>query len=203
MRIADARPRWNPKTRPEWVGDTPTPDRGFVQKLKEFDKNLWVEFDRKLSCFVIYQPSVRYGKAVAHVVRPESDEVPYRQPDERDIANLYVTDFARKSAKRRITEGEEKIVNAHQKSDKDAADDLRDKTKDDRIQLRNTYIKATNQGKAAHVFRHPENPGQPLCPTCGSEAFRVRSKQSEYLKCSYKECPEYLKNQEERNAESS
>lgn len=133
-----------------FVGLTPSPDSGFVRQLHAFDKDLDVEFDRKLERFVITQPRFTGGRVLALVV--ESDDV-YRQPDNRELRILRRADFYRRNVMHRILEGEAYMRDARDKQDADAADDIRHLTRDSKRQLSNAYVKAFNLGKGVTGFR--------------------------------------------------
>lgn len=124
-----------------WQGITPTPDPGFMRKLKTFDPNLDCEFNREIERFIITQPSrLRSGKLVAAVVdnpgRPE-----YRQPDDRDLRVLARADFERKSHTDRIREGEQMMLEKPLQDEKRAENEIRDVTKDNKLQLQHAYAK--------------------------------------------------------------
>ena len=119
-----------------WIGMIPTPDSGFMRKLKTFDPNLDCEFNREVERFIITQPSrLRSGRLVAAVIdNPGQDH--YRQPDNRDIRNLAHADFERKSHKRRILEGEERALQQEEVQNKKAEDRIMETTVDNKEWLR-------------------------------------------------------------------
>jgi len=133
-----------------WQGITPIPDSGFMRKLKVFDPNLDCEFNRHVERFIITQPSrLGSGKLVAAVVEnPGKDH--YRQPDDRDLAHLAKGDFERKSHKRRIQEGEQYMLEYEEEQDKKVEEDIRNRTKDDKLQLMHTYQHAAGFRADAH-----------------------------------------------------
>ena len=77
----------------------------------------------------------------------------YRQPDNRDLQALVEADFHRKSVKRRILEGEEHMKRVREEETRKERSEIRDVTKDNRIQLANTYVRAVNLGKGRTGFR--------------------------------------------------
>jgi len=122
-----------------WQGMTPIPDPGFMRKLRTFDPNLDCEFNREVERFIITQPSrLRSGKLVAAIVENPGKDV-YRQPDDRDLHNLARADFERKSHKDRIREGEQAMLEKPIQDEKHAESEIRDATKDNRLQLQHMY----------------------------------------------------------------
>jgi hypothetical protein len=118
-----------------WTGITPTPDPGFMKKLKVVDPNLDCEFNREVERFIITQPSrLGSGKLVAAIVENPGKDF-YRQPDDRDLAVLAKGDFERTSHKQRIIDGEERMRNEYLKKEKDAEDKIREAAIDNKNQL--------------------------------------------------------------------
>ena len=135
-------------------GITPTPDTGFVKKLKKFDPKLKLEFSRLLGKFVITQPrKLHSGRALAAVVEGNTGGG-FRQPDNRDIDTLCRADFERTSARKRIIAGEDYMLNHKKAQEKELKDSIRDATKDDKFQLINAYRKVFNEGKQVRHVRH-------------------------------------------------
>jgi len=134
-----------------YAGLTPAPDSSFVRQLRLFDKDLKVEFDRKLELFVITQSRYTGGRVLALVIASDTDT--YRQPDARDIRILYMADFYRRNVKQRILEGEEYMRKVREDQDISAEDDIRHLTRDSKRQLANAYTKAFNLGKGVTGFR--------------------------------------------------
>lgn len=138
---------------PQWIGIVPSPDPGFVKKLHTFDPTLKCQFSRKLGKFVITQPNrLHSGESVAAIVEGDTG-AGYRQPDNRDIKALYEADFEIKDHKRRILEGEEAMLEHEKNQEERVAAEIRDITLDSKYQLRNTYVKAANEGKGMAPFR--------------------------------------------------
>lgn len=142
-------------------GLTPSPDPGFVKKLKKYDPSLKVEFSRKHKKFVITQPRKLVqggGRAETFVIEPMGDPSGYRQPDNRDFNFIVKSDMHRKGqeVKDRIREGEEFARETEEKQQKKVRDTFYEITKDDKIQLMNVVQKHTNQGKAKHAHRQIE-----------------------------------------------
>jgi len=145
-----------------WTGMTPTPNPGFVKRLKEFDSKLDCVFSRKFGKFVIRQPSRVSGMVPAIIVDGGPGDG-YRQPHVGDIKELYTGDFTRKSAKERILEGEEYMKDYREKEQAHVDDEIRNMTKDDKIQLMRAHRQhILKDGKANSEFRRvtPKSKGQ-------------------------------------------
>ncbi len=136
-----------------YSGITPTCDRGFIKKLKEFDPTLRVIFDRDIERFVIQQPRRLGGWAIACVVRSLEDKQ-FAYPDDRHIQILYEADFQRKTVEKRIDEGEDYMINYQAEQDKRDRQEIHERTVDDKIQLMAALRKQYNLGKGVTAFRH-------------------------------------------------
>jgi hypothetical protein len=139
-----------------YQGITPTPDPGFVRKLKEYSKDLRIVFSRKYSRFIIQQKGKISGWVDAFMIKgPDNTGCGYRQPDERDLELLFHADRHRKGQEYKdvIRDGEQAMKDSAQKSMDEAADTLRQATIEDKRQLMNTYNKAVNQSKGVTGFR--------------------------------------------------
>jgi hypothetical protein len=134
-----------------YAGITPSVDPQFKKELKRFDPNLDIEFRRDYGTFVITQPSKLSGRVPAMVIAPETHEKSegrtWRQPNMRDIGALHRADFARRSMKQQVTEGEDRIFTQQRKDKEFAQDEIKARTREDRIQIMNTFNRACNTGK--------------------------------------------------------
>ena len=143
-----------------YQGIPPTPDRSFVRQLKEFDKTLDVVFNRRARRFMIVKERA-YG-APYTLMLVEAEDGGFRHPDQRELHALFYGDLWRHGGhKERIRKGEERAVAHQAKQEKDIDQEFRDITADNKIQLRNTWRKATNQGSKAPEFARLayRNPG--------------------------------------------
>jgi hypothetical protein len=137
-----------------YAGCTPSPDPGFVRKLKDYEPTLGVHFDRKAECFVITQVGKISGRVPLFNIRNEYGH--WRQPDDRDIRAIYEADAHNRLGwdfKTRMTEGEKMMIDAQQKAMDDAKSEIRDATKDDKIQLINMYKELGGYGKTRNEFQ--------------------------------------------------
>lgn len=138
-----------------YQGVTPVPDKAFVKDLKQFDSRLDVVFDRVAERFIIRKDR-GWGKPWG-VLLVETQSGAFRQPDQRDIKRLWEGDLWRHGGvDAHIRRGEERMKAAEEKEEKDAEDTIKQATREDRIQLSNTFRKATNQGSKAPEFRRVE-----------------------------------------------
>jgi len=135
-----------------YQGVTPAPDWAFVKKLREFDSKLQVTFDRRYERFIISK-KVAFGSPFG-VLAVNDEFGGFRQPDDRDIRTLYNGDLWRHGGvKERIRSGEETLRAHKEKEDRDTTQAFKERSRDDAIQLRNTYRKATNSGSKTPEFR--------------------------------------------------
>lgn len=134
-----------------YQGVPPNADSTFKKKLKEFDPKLTCVFDRRLERFVIKKEmAVGPPRGVLVVAGNEN----FRQPCELDIAMLWYADLWRHGGvNERIRKGEEHMQEYREKEDANVSSELRDVTKDDKLQLRRTLRQAVNDGKANSDFR--------------------------------------------------
>lgn len=140
-----------------FTGITPSVPTGFVRKLKAMDPGLDCEFSREHERFVITQTGKISGKVPVIVVRGD-DGGGYRYPSDMDIKVLQGADLHKRGqeVKNRIVDGETYMAEAKAKSDADAADEIKGRTREDKIQLSNEYNKAFNMGKGNSSHRRVE-----------------------------------------------
>lgn len=143
---------------PTWTGMTPTPDPGFVRKLKQYSPDLGVRFSPNWGCFVITQKSKMSGDVPLFIVEGD-DGAGYRQPDDRDMQKIYEADRWNRGEhdwKATIQRGETYLREFEAEQEACVAAEIRDVTKDDKIQLINAYKKALNMGKTDNEFQRVE-----------------------------------------------
>lgn len=147
-----------------YQGVTPTPDRAFMKDLKQFDSRLDVVFDRMAERFIIRRDR-GFGKPWG-VLLVETEDGQFRQPDQRDIKRLYAGDLWRHGGvDARVRRGEQYTEDYNNKVTKDAEDDIRALSRENKIQLSNVYRKASNQGSKAPEFRRIEDIRKPGAKT--------------------------------------
>lgn len=135
-----------------YQGVPPVPDRVFVKDLKQFDSRLDIVFDRVLERFIVRRDR-GWGKPWG-VLLIETPDRQFRQPDQRDIKRLWEGDLWRHGGvEAHIRRGEERMKAAQEKEMRDAVDEIRQRSREDKVQLSNVWRKATNQGSKAPEFR--------------------------------------------------
>ena len=136
-----------------YQGVPPTVNPSFLRKLKEFDPALRVEFSREAHRFVITKPRA-YGAAwQLHLVQSEDGD--FRQPDERDIAVLWLGDLWRHGGpKARVRRGEDYMLDYQDREDRRISEEFRETSRDNKIQLRRMYRRdVLGDGKGNAEFR--------------------------------------------------
>jgi hypothetical protein len=124
----------------------------FVRDLREFDPQLRIRFERRFEKFVITKRRA-FGDDW-NVLVVQTDNGDFRQPDQRDIKKLYDGDLWRHGGvKERIRSGEEKMLAAQPKDIANAEDELKARTRENKIQLSNAYRKTFNDGSKSPEIR--------------------------------------------------
>jgi hypothetical protein len=128
--------------------DSPTPDRAFMAQLKTMDKALGIKFNGEH--FVItYQ--ARAGLCV-NIWKVVAGDGGFRQPDRRDLEILQQSNIEKESPEEKQQRVERYMETVRAKDRKNAKEMLRDRTKDDKIQLFNAFGKIAG-GKHNSAFR--------------------------------------------------
>lgn len=135
--------------------ESPNPDRAVLAKLKAMDKALGIKFNG--THFVItFQvdggPTVNIWKVVA-------GDGGFRQPDRRDIEILQQSNIENESPGERQARVERYMEAERQRDRRRAKEMLRDRTKDDKIQLFNGFARLAG-GKNNSAFRRIPTIGQ-------------------------------------------
>ncbi len=125
------------------------PDRFFMKQLKELDPRLGCKFREDLERFVItWERFWGQPDEIMVVSKPH-----FRQPDRRELLFLCGGDLHRKDMREQLEEGSA-YFHAHRKAQDDfAADEHRNATKDDKIQLANAYREVYNTGGKPSAIR--------------------------------------------------
>ena len=125
-----------------------TPDSGFMRKLKELDPKLGCEFDYDTEVFFItYERAT--GRPVPILIVKNVDGS-FRQPDDREIKALHEGDRKRVDQATYLAKAAKYMEDARAKTARDRKSNIRDYTKDDKIQL----MRALNpNSKANRPFR--------------------------------------------------
>lgn len=131
-----------------------TPDRVFVKRLKTLDRKLGVKFAKSHGRFVVTYDRPVGGPANIFVVKGDHGE--FRQPDKRDMDFLLSGDLNNEDMKTKLQKSATYMEKAREKNRKDAKDNIRDMTKDGKIQLSNAFSKIAGGGKGNSTFRRIE-----------------------------------------------
>lgn len=130
------------------------PDRMFMGRLKALDKRLGCKFVKSHGHFV-----VDYKRACGQPVpifMVKGDKGEFRQPDKRDLDFLKSGDLTREDMETKIQKSALYMERVREKKQKDAQDNIRNATKDDKIQLTNVFGRIAGGGKHNSTFRRIE-----------------------------------------------
>jgi len=125
----------------------------FPKRLKEIDPNLSCKFDRHNKRFIIHYQTKNPKIGNAKIMLIEGQDGKFRHPDLRDIDTIMESDINRREPKDRIKQSAEYMVEERKKDRKRAREMIRDRTKDDKIQLMNAFSKIAGVGKGSSAFR--------------------------------------------------
>lgn len=128
------------------------PDRSFMKQLHSLDKRLGVKFNG--THFVITCTTERYGEV--NIWQVVAEDGGFRQPDQRELEMLRESHIERISPNERFN-----LVTAYmEKFDSDQVrarkENIRNMTKDGKIQLYNAYNRVAGSGKSNATFRRIE-----------------------------------------------
>lgn len=130
----------------------PSVDRSFMRELKNLDPRLNCKWEPSHCHFV-----VTYDRAVGEPVNlhcVETENGGFRQPDKRDLEVLWQGDKARGDKPDiRLKKAAYASELMRRERQRKSRENMRDWTKDGKIQLMNGFNKATNQSKANSAFR--------------------------------------------------
>ena len=137
-----------------------TPDRAFMSKLKQLDKRLDCIYRLDIERFVITWHMPAGPPSELFVVRDETGG--FRHPDMRELYMLSEGDLHRSDLKDRIERTEKYMSEYRERQEAMEADEIKNQTKDDRIQLSQAYRSAFNVGtkKSAHRRIMPKTKGK-------------------------------------------
>jgi hypothetical protein len=127
------------------------PDRGFMKSLKLMDKRLSCVFRKEHEHFVITYDR-GYGEPVnLHLVK--RDDGGFRQPDNRDLQFISDGDMNNRRVQDRLQEVAKYLQDTRDHDAQKRKEFIRDKTKDDKIQLMSAFNMAHGAGKKTPAFR--------------------------------------------------
>lgn len=131
-----------------------TPDRSFMRKLKEISPDLGCKYEPGHEHFVITHRRV-IGDPVP-ILLIESDDGGFRHPDQRDINKILASDTHRVPVKDRMRALAKYLEEDRARKRASARDEIRNMTKDDKIQLTRAFGNAANVSKNNSQFRRVE-----------------------------------------------
>lgn len=130
------------------------PDQFFMKQLKELDVRLGCRFREDLERFVITWEKFHGPPDEVMVVSK-----PYfRQPDRRELMFLCEGDLHRTDMRERLEISASYFADYRKREEISHADEIRNMTKDDKIQLSNTYRKVFNTGGKPSAHRRVQPP---------------------------------------------
>lgn len=127
------------------------PDRSFMKQLKRVHSRLDCKYRIDLELFAITWEMPLGPDAELMLVR--DDMGGFRHPDQRDIDMICEGDIHRTNIKERIQKTEKYMRDWREKEDAYRKDEIRNSTKDDKIQLINEYRRTFNIGSKTPEFR--------------------------------------------------
>ena len=125
------------------------PDRTFMKEMKQLDSRLGVKFNG--NHFVITYDRGHGEPVNVHVVK--GDDGGFRQPDRRDMEALHEGDMSKQRLKDRLDRVSKYYEDTRENLKKKFRQELKDRTKDDKIQLQQAFAKAANASKSNSAFR--------------------------------------------------
>lgn len=127
------------------------PDRAFREELKRLDERLGCKYRYDIERFVITWDMPVGPCAELLVVRDERGG--FRHPDKREIMMLCEGDLHRTDLKDRLNKTEKYMREYRENREKYVKDEIRNQTKDDKIQLMDAYRSVFNVGSKRPTFR--------------------------------------------------
>lgn len=144
--------------------DGPTPDRAIMAQLKTMDKALGIRWNGEH--FVItYQ--VPDGGPCVNIWKVVAGDGGFRQPDRRDIEILQQSNIERESPEEKQKRVERYMEAEREKDRRRAKEMLRDRTKDNKIQLYRGFERITGGSIQSQAERH--NPAFRRIQTIGQD----------------------------------
>lgn len=136
------------------------PDRYFMKQLKALDNRLGCQFREDLGRFVITWEKI-WGPPdeIMVVSKPH-----FRQPDMRELMFLCEGDLHRTDMRERLEMSATYFAEYRKKEEEYQADEIRNMTKDDKIQLANAFRQTYNTGGKPSAVRRivPKHRGRTI-----------------------------------------
>ena len=127
------------------------PDRVFMKDLKTLDNRLGCRYETSHGYFVVDYKRAQGQPVPIFMVKGDKDE--FRHPDKRDLDFLKSGDLTKEDMETKIQKSALYMEKVREKKQKDAQDNIRNATKDGKIQLSNAMSKLAGGGKGNSTFR--------------------------------------------------
>jgi len=138
------------------------PDRAFMNKLKALDPRLGCKYRLDIERFAITWKMPVGQDSELLIVNDEFGG--FRHPDDREIYILCEGDLYRSGLRETLARTEKYMRDYREKQDAHVKDEIRNTTKDDKIQMMNAYRKVFNVGSKTPEFRRviPKHKGKTI-----------------------------------------
>jgi len=138
----------------------PEPDKSFMRDLKSMDRRLAVKWNHDVGNFIVTYDR-GHGEPV-NIHRVNRDDGGFRQPDKRDLMILKGGDLAQgDDLNNRISKLAYMSDRIRKEQRRKAKSEIRDMTKDNKLQLKRFLADKTNEGKGNAEFRRvPHKPSK-------------------------------------------
>lgn len=126
------------------------PDTHFMEKLKSLDPRLGCKYNRDAGKF-----NITYDRVTGPIpiIQVSSESGGYRQPDRRELLVLGESDMEKHSRREHLNKASKYVRDYRIKQIRDASDNIRNMTKDNKYQLKNAARRLMGSGKANSTFR--------------------------------------------------
>lgn len=126
----------------------------FMEHLKSLDPKLDCTFNHDTQKFNITFQRVT-GNPVP-IIQVSSESGGYRQPDRRELLILGESDMEKHSRRDHLNKVSKYCWDYRAKKERDAKDEIRNMTKDNKLQLKPAFERLAGIGKANSTFRRIE-----------------------------------------------
>ena len=125
------------------------PDRSFTKDLRTLDRRLGVKFNGQ-NFVVTYDRG--HGEPV-NIYVVKGQEGGFRQPNHKDLEELQKSDLEKEGPKEKWQRISSYMADFREKQKKRRTENIRNMTRDDKIQLKQAFEKVANNSKANATFR--------------------------------------------------
>jgi len=127
------------------------PDRTFMKDIKTLDPKLGCKFEPTHGHFVVTYERAVGGSVPICMVKGKNGE--FRQPDKRDLDFIKSGDRNHVDVETRLRKSAKYMEDTREKQRKTVKDNIRNMTKDSKIQLANKFSQLGGGGKGNSTFR--------------------------------------------------